>query len=526
MEIYSIFLLKDNIQNAADALDPEKDTEAHVLTADFPVLGTVFAKSETSAPRGWIATLNAYIDPAIEDPESSTVSAVMIVEYEQKKFAFTFGHGRSLLKPTAWVRGFGLKVALNRVSISKLRSLDTKVHEDLVVLTRKQTSSSSTIANFELDIGRALLKGVTGDVENNDEIIRLTGSDIVRVTTELGWDEIDEVLEQVMAAYNDTVYLQNFAWVDRIKETDPNDVAALDAQLAQSLTTLQPPTDAYLAPADIVDWEGLDHFNYTHGPRNGWYPDLNIEQYLQNLRAKNIAITVEALKAHKVRVRSMDEEVFHDKWSVYDCIVWETDMGARKFVLFDGRWFEVDLNYAAEVRNFVNGIQQNRFQFPDAHDECEEDYLARVADEMPDLVALLDQQGFRPHDSPTQIEFCDLLGATGQLIHIKIKSRSATLSHLFSQGSVSLELFLQDATLRNQVRDALAQIGYPHFSGLIPVGPPNGSDFEVIFGIVVPHTQQGGNPRLPFFSSVNLMHHARRIQARGFSVSYQFIRKV
>lgn len=42
------------------------------------------------------------------------------------------------------------------------------------------------------------------------------------------------------------------------------------------------------------------------------------------------------------------------------------------------------------------------------------------------------------------IEFCDVLSDEGELIHVKKKSRSAALSHLFAEGAASASTFLSN----------------------------------------------------------------------------------
>ena len=56
-----------------------------------------------------------------------------------------------------------------------------------------------------------------------------------------------------------------------------------------------------------------------------------------------------------------------------------------------------------------------------------------------------------------------------QIIHVKKRSSSATLSHLFSQGSVSCDAFVQDRAMRVEVRRKLKQAGKNAYVPLIPL---------------------------------------------------------
>jgi len=139
---------------------------------------------------------------------------------------------------------------------------------------------------------------------------------------------------------------------------------------------------------------------------------------------------------------------------------------------------------------------------------------------------LLDQELFYPNNSTTAIEFCDLLSVGGHLIHAKKRASSGTMSHLFSQGSVSSDLFLQDSHLRDAIRQRLIELGKPAHAALIPNDRPNSADYEVVYAVIAPPIHGVWPPVLPFFSSVNLMHHARRAQNLGFTVSLQYVRQI
>jgi uncharacterized protein (TIGR04141 family) len=142
-----------------------------------------------------------------------------------------------------------------------------------------------------------------------------------------------------------------------------------------------------------------------------------------------------------------------------------------------------------------------------------------------DVYAMLDRENFYPNNATSSIEFCDLFSTGGHLIHVKKRTSSGTLSHLFSQGSVSSDLFLQDPQLRNAIRQRLIELDKPAHAALIPADRPTSANYEVVYAIIAGAGQAGWPPPLPFFSSVNLMHHARRVQNLGFNVSLQYIRQ-
>ncbi len=206
-----------------------------------------------------------------------------------------------MLKPHCWVRDFGLRATLNKVDPTKLRSIDSKIYDEIVVSTRRQTSQSSKVDSFELDVGRALLRGVTGEADQNDIFDRLTGSGPIGVSTDLPFERLADMLDDLAEAYSDNAYQQHFSWVDNVREVDP----AMHAQLDQLLINVLQSGNlagAYLSAPDIIDWDRIHRFSYTQAGAV-LYLELSLAEYLAVLNAHNIAPTPEVLKRHRVRVQ-------------------------------------------------------------------------------------------------------------------------------------------------------------------------------------------------------------------------------
>lgn len=524
LNTYTIFLLKESIADPVIALNPSKRYTTIPLTAELGLPGALFIGRQFRAIPEWVEVLNPFIEREIPPVYTASISAVLIVQYRDRFFAMPFGYGRSLLTPHSWVRDFGLRVTLNKVDPKKLRSIDSKIYDDMVVSTRKQTSQSSKLDTFELDVNRALLRGVTGEADEHDIFTRITGSGLLRVTTELPFSRLPGILDEAIDAFSDDAYQQHFPWVDNVKEVDTVLSTELDQFLVETLASRNL-GGAYLAAPQIVDWERINRFSYTNA-EGVLYLELRLPEYLAILSAHGIAVTIETLKRHRVRVQYDGDDAIYDKWSVYECLVWETSLRDRQFVLLDGLWFEIAPDYAAEVANYIVSITTADIPFPAAlAGQGEGTYNETVEAQNADVYAMLDRQNFYPSSATTSIEFCDLLSIGGHLIHVKKRTSSGTLSHLFSQGSVSSDLFLQDSHLRNEIRQRLITLGNSAHADLIPTERPISSNYEVVYAIIAAPTRSDWPPPLPFFSSVNLMHHARRVQNLGFNVSVQYIRQ-
>ena len=134
----------------------------------------------------------------------------------------------------------------------------------------------------------------------------------------------------------------------------------------------------------------------------------------------------------------------------------------------------------------------------------------------------------KPSDASSPIEACDFLGKDGRLIHIKDKTDSSRLSHLFSQGLVSAVILKRDAPFRDRVREQIGkQPGGADYGDVIPASTSamTASDYKVVFGVLV-NASGATEPALPFFSLISFRHAARRIADElGYKVAFAWIRK-
>ncbi len=521
---YAIFLLKEEVRLYEDALDPEANVTAYPLAEGLAFEGHLYLGPQRTAPPSWVPLMNPHLQRPIERALSAGISAVLLLKYENRIFAFTFGHGKSLLRPFSWVSDFGLKVTLNRIDPSRLRSVDSKFYEELVVSQRKQTSRASDLAAFEVDVARDLVRAVTGEPRDTTFFKRLSGSDSLVVVTDLAFADLGDLCDDLLVAYAEVGYRTSFPWIDYIQEVRDEPLKDTLNELLVAAIQNSETDSMHLAPPEFPDWSEEISFKYTGTPRNISYPDLDLENYLSDHRNDLAELTLDRLKAHQVRVQKGGSNIFERGWSILDCLVWETSLQNIQYALFDGRWFRVDEAYGQRVWDFVNGIPLSQLNLRDAViGQSEKIYNAQQAQANPGLYALMDTKTFSPQTAATSIEFCDLFDIHGRMIHVKRRSASSTLSHLFSQGSVAGEVFLRDEVFRRQVRSELRRSRKPVQARLIPLTRPIVANFSVIFAMIAKDAAVWP-PRLPFFSAVNLMHHVTRIQSLGYPVSLQYIR--
>jgi uncharacterized protein (TIGR04141 family) len=155
-------------------------------------------------------------------------------------------------------------------------------------------------------------------------------------------------------------------------------------------------------------------------------------------------------------------------------------------------------------------------------DESEGDYNRRAARAVAGT-ALLDRVLFRARGARTPIELADL-AIGNRLVHVKRKTSSSTLSHLFAQGHVAAEAIKADRDTRTALIERLAQASHPMATAIGADRLAAGS-LEVTYAIVAEHPAALPGA-LPFFSKLNLVRARDFLESTlDFDVATTFVRQ-
>ncbi len=79
-------------------------------------------------------------------------AAIWTVQAGERAYALSFGYGKSLLRPGTWEEDFGLRVTLNAVDPSRIRSIDRVKFDAISQHSQIQASREANIIEFGLDV--------------------------------------------------------------------------------------------------------------------------------------------------------------------------------------------------------------------------------------------------------------------------------------------------------------------------------------------------------------------------------------
>ncbi len=510
----TFYLLKAEILELEQAISKPDELTQYDLGERVPYAAKLYVKSPFESAPWWVTFFRQAV-PDLEQLFNANSSAAILLRASGRIFAVTFGYGRNLLELDAFERGFGLRVALNALDPDTLRSVDARTFEELTVVTRSQTSRATGLENFRISESQDILKAVTGKPYDLMIGTRITGADAAKVTYAPNLTGLAEKCSQLLSVYGSEYYKQRFGFIDQLRVvSDPARIHELDEEIVRRLKSGEL-GNLHLAPPEVVDLEDIESFVFDRLGEED-FAELDIQAYL-DLNSDRDSISLHELKTRKVGAQYGGAEAPHFRWKLYDCIVTEVPSESRLFVLSGGTWYEVDATFAGQVTHDTELRLGDSNLLPAAQgNENERQYNDRVSRERG--YHLLDRKLVTPTGGRSPIEFCDLMTENRQLVHVKRRSRSSTLSHLFSQGVVSAEVFLRDSGFRQALASNLSNAGLNAAARNIPMGRPSPPEWEVVFGIIGGESE-GWPGSLPFFSQLNFKNNAEHLENVGYRVS-------
>lgn len=512
------------------------DGEKPLTSEPWPPIegGEVFFGQIYRKPPVWADFISTGLERALDGMMTGGAGAVIFVPVKDRYVAVCFGQIHMALNDDAFERQFGLKVTLNSVPGSSIRSLDLATPDAVTFQKRVQASRDSDVNTFGVDQLRDIAR-VAGGTPKDPSFARfVAGKDSLSITCEIGPGDIETKCAEIFKVYEKKDYRVDFKWVDNLRPVIEKDlIERLDQQLFVDLSELRKgnPADLHMSPPEVVDYtEGSElHYNgfRSHGTT---FHSLAISDYVGELNRCKFSGDIKEIKEkHRISAKSSDKDEFSEKWKVYDCFVHEASLtsgtSTRYYILFAGSWFQVEASFKDSVEKFFDGI--DKVTIVGKTSACNEQELTEnlVKTRSGDLLKL-DKTKINPTGvKNANLEPADFLSDKKHFIHLKDRHSSGPISHLWSQGVVSAEAFVGDSGFRKKLRSVVKSEGMG-FEAYLPKSTERvvREDYTVVYGIM---RQPYANKKLglPFFSKVSLQVAIGRLRRLGFEVAIELIEK-
>ena len=226
---------------------------------------------------------------------------------------------------------------------------------------------------------------------------------------------------------------------------------------------------------------------------------MDLIEYKQYIKRKEEAVfNIEKLKQSHIYAKNAKGDGYSYCWDAFQCLNAELELDGKTFMLINKNWYEINKDFQDETnRKFENYFNnKSGLNFIDCNYKDEDTYNKELSRQKG--LICLDRNTVFYGGGQSQIEVCDILDENNKkLIHIKKYSGSSVLSHLFSQGLVSMQLLIRDKRFLKKVEQKISSL-----KGSIFSFNGNAREYAIVYGII---TKSGSkNLNIPFFSKVNL----------------------
>lgn len=504
----SVFLVKDTVKQYSEIY--KQHPSWHVY--DVPIgdsVGWLIAKKPKSNPPVWASFFQQHFDIRSLGYNSST-GAIFVIKSKNRFFVLSFGVGHHLLKADNIENNFGLRASLNCIDENCIRCVDKSSLEAHPKESREQSSNITDLQFFGIDVERDLLKAVTGSIKKEYEKLgsRITGRDQVQFSSYVCLDNLFEYLDVLLDAYNSSSYKDGaFSWVDHIGEVKNSFIVN---KLENDLICRLKNNDfnrVWLSVPEIVDWERTIGFKYI-SRSDSIRHDVRLSSFIEYIYNNKHELSLDVLKNKKIYSVNSNHDVIKG-WPSYRFIYAECDYKDGSYLLNNGRWYEIDRNYASSIVDYYDNLKFMEHDLPEYDHQSETAYNKYVATINSECYYLLDSKNIKINTSVSPVEPCDLFRYPDTFIHIKRYGGSTVLSHLFNQGLVSGELFKREKEFRVKLKE---KFGHEESKTLID---NFNHKFNLVYAII---SEQCDGLSIPFFSKISLKHAVSRLEALGYNV--------
>lgn len=446
--------------------------------------------------------------------------ALTFLPVNDRWIVLTFGMTHHKLKDNSYEYDFGLRTTLNALDPAKIKSTDILQPEN-AKRQRIQSPTASSLNFFDIRHDESIIKKLTGSVkpEYSELFKNATGASSLRISSNRSADQITNLCATLIDIYERDDYVDSFPDIRNIEPVrDPDKLVQLNIKLLEAFADSS--VEMVLSIPEIIDYSDTFKIKYSGAGKSTLeFNDVFISGYREYLQERNIDQIEDVCLFHKHIMSILDENgnVIR-QYNIYKSFLFDCEMDDEAYHLCDGEWYFIETSFIQRLETSINPYFTDNHNFLHPCSKIKEDaYNTSVTEEYPAVICL-DKTSISP-PGQRQVEPCDLISIEDNklhLVHVKISTRSSSLSHLFNQGVNSVELLRMEEASRNKLKELVANDAA--ICNLIDSG-----DFMVTYGIITKKAANRQSKNLPLFSRISLLRSLNALKIMGIPCSIFFI---
>lgn len=534
----TLYLAKPDVQDfeavlSEKAIEKLGQPNTQVVDApDFADGARLYVFSSNAFTPTWLRELAQQFG-ADDNVLTSSASAVLVFEKDDRLFASTFSFGWMHINEENIEGDFGLRVALNGLNDEKLRRLERANLGD-AMRGVSQSPFQREFESFGLDDALDLVRKISGNANDNSSADVLTGAKSIKLGGEFDITDLPELASECVVAYESDAYRDtSFRVLDLVTPiADLRRIRSLDAELCDRIRNDTGEFELGLPDTQEVQTVG---YKFVGPNRRGYFADLLLEHYIGVLGDRLDDLDPAMIRAHKIE-SVHDEPGLSQKWSIRMGLVGSLESDGELYAINEGEWYNLNQAFKASIdQTFVDHRSEWTNNPIPLRKILDEKGNAKFQSEASYNIDVAGQKGWLCLDTKlisvagverSDFEVCDLLDLEGKtLIHVKKSSRrSSVLSHFFKQGSNSAQQMVKFGGAWETLADLVENdFGLPARNQLEAAIADDDRKWTVQF-LIADTPRANGQFNIPFFSKITLRDELTNLKAMGYDVELKFVR--
>jgi len=431
----------------------------------------------------------------------------------ERWLAWSFGRGFRYLLGNRLEPRFGVTCALNELSAGArdvaLRKLQVRRSAGVNQMVGRSTFEDAPVSAFELDEVWDAIRSVGG---RNPDGGSVYGSlSLVRSRALASPDDLGAMSDESYELFRKDSYKAQFSFLDHyIPVTDLAVESSLDAALS-TLIVNEPAAASFAYPATVASFGSREHVVEVLFPREllgKGRIELSLAVILANKKfVSNGTVDLNA------DLRFAGEGEVLAKHSLKECLVTQFEYGGATYVLAEGVYYEVDIDFLTEVDQFVQGKTGVLDTAPAYPGGLSEDHWLDLASADGGFLKIHPDK-FNPPVIGS-VELADLVAVDARLLHVKRGVGAPEAGAVARQIVSACEALIAYPDALEWLRERCE--GSPELHGLVT---EVGSRLPIDI-IILGH---GGDVRrMSLFAKLELRRAMKYLEARGFDTAIYFL---
>lgn len=464
-------------------------------------------KSELAIP-AWVDILKEFGDFKYEDLKTASSGAILFVKIGNRIMGCCFGTSVANVNRNNIETNFGLGVVYQRMMKNQTKSIASFTLAHNPITNNRSSTIPTTKNSFDIDDYLENITELSGYFYRNSTRTLIKGKEFFSSPSPKTLKDIIEICKLSLSDYKTSSQDENFKKLTATRWIkDKKTIEELEKEMCKMMNKKS--NDIYL-----VDYESFDNISgYKLSPKGETMNEINISAFYDNL-GKSKLIDIGYLKNKRIFPINESSEIIAN-WSIHKCLFAEFKIGKNFFILYKGKWYEIDENYLSGLRTYIEQFEVDidfltAWNGKDDEGKFNEDAAIELKGQCWDKIL------YGTPQYSYKIEFCDIL-TEDYIFHVKKYEGSQLTSHLLMQTSVSAQLLNSDF----EIKKWISEVSNDKFMGKnLLFDSKNEFKKSNVGYFILLMTQRKGklSKILPFFSLITMHLTIKRVVQLGFDV--------